>query len=331
MTRHSIAIAYLSIGILNIVELAGDPYSPDGLLMNLTTLILASIQAFLLTVTLISLINQSYYTIKKILMELIPVSVCIIVSYLLYLFDQKTVLTSWMYIYSGFFLLQIVRYFLLFKKEYHLAKNKVDNYFSEEEKTNRLKWTAHAIVGILFIALLTLLCLIFPNTLIVSFNIVCIIFYFYFGINYLNFWYWYEMIDTAINYRGEKVQPEELPHSLAWVQMDEAIVNWESSKQFTEPGLTIEQVAIQLKTNRTYLSSYVNTYKKQTFKEWINLLRMDEAKRLMLENPTIPVSQVGAMVGVPDKSNFGRLFSRTFGSSPQSWRDNTGHGYLTVN
>jgi len=64
----------------------------------------------------------------------------------------------------------------------------------------------------------------------------------------------------------------------------------------------------------------MNLHRKMTFKEWINHLRIEEAKNLLQNHPEMPVSQIGTMVGLPDKSNFGRQFTRLTGKSPQAWR-----------
>jgi AraC-like DNA-binding protein len=97
-----------------------------------------------------------------------------------------------------------------------------------------------------------------------------------------------------------------------------------AEKRFTEEGITIDTPAARLGTNRNYLSRHINTVKQQTFRNWINTLRIEEAKTLMLQNPGITIGEIALRVGIPDKSNFTRSFGKQTSLSPQAWRKQAG-------
>ena len=48
--------------------------------------------------------------------------------------------------------------------------------------------------------------------------------------------------------------------------------------------------------------------------------RLDEAKRLLLSNPDLPVETVGRRVGFSHGNYFARVFRQVFGASPAAWR-----------
>ena len=50
-------------------------------------------------------------------------------------------------------------------------------------------------------------------------------------------------------------------------------------------------------------------------------LRIFEAKRIIEENPYLPLNTIGEMVGISDKTNFRRQFYEVTGETPQEWRD----------
>ncbi|MDR2423098.1 MAG: helix-turn-helix domain-containing protein [Prevotellaceae bacterium] len=79
-------------------------------------------------------------------------------------------------------------------------------------------------------------------------------------------------------------------------------------------------MAKQLHTNRQYLSSYINTSRKQTFRNWIGELRINEAKNLMLQNPNMTITEIAARTSISEMSNFTRQFSKQTGLSPRVWR-----------
>ena len=103
--------------------------------------------------------------------------------------------------------------------------------------------------------------------------------------------------------------------------LEQKIEHWVAGKGFTEQGITIHSLATKLITNNKYLSTYINTYKKQTFREWMNELRIEEAKILLLQYPQMPLTEIASRAGFLDKSHFLRQFKKQTGISPTNWKN----------
>ncbi|MEL7601343.1 MAG: hypothetical protein A2W86_11305 [Bacteroidetes bacterium GWD2_45_23] len=86
------------------------------------------------------------------------------------------------------------------------------------------------------------------------------------------------------------------------------------------PDLTIAIVASQISTNRTYLSSYLNTYRQMTFNEWINRLRIEEAKNIITANKHVTLDDICEEIGYADKSYFSKCFQRYTGMTVKQWK-----------
>jgi YesN/AraC family two-component response regulator len=84
----------------------------------------------------------------------------------------------------------------------------------------------------------------------------------------------------------------------------------------------MDTLAYKFYTNRSYLSNYINVYKQKTFREWINCLRVEEAKKLLREYPEKTIAEIAAEVGIPDTTCFRRHFVSLTGLSPKIWRNN---------
>ena len=95
---------------------------------------------------------------------------------------------------------------------------------------------------------------------------------------------------------------------------------WIAADGYTRPGLTITDVANDLLTNRTYLSSYINTTYDTTFREWITRLRIEYAKRLLLGSPELTVQDVSERSGFQSTSHFIRIFKERTACPPAKWR-----------
>ena len=61
------------------------------------------------------------------------------------------------------------------------------------------------------------------------------------------------------------------------------------------------------------------------FKTWRTELRIDDARKMLLENKDLSINIIGEMVGFSDRSNFHRQFTKIVGCSPKQWRDTDGH------
>ncbi len=111
-------------------------------------------------------------------------------------------------------------------------------------------------------------------------------------------------------------EEEEKPiksSEITFSQIGKAVGKWEQQKLFTNPKITITKVAAQVSTNRSYLSQYINRSKQKTFNEWINELRIEEAKKLMANNKNMTIEEVSEKVGYTDKSYFSKCFARYIG------------------
>jgi len=99
-----------------------------------------------------------------------------------------------------------------------------------------------------------------------------------------------------------------------------ALKQWISLGSFLEKDSSIESLAEAINVEKSQLQYYFRSIVKKRFSTWQKELRIGEAKRLLIENPDMPVSAVGAAVGICDKSNFRKRFFEVEGCSPLEWR-----------
>ena len=95
-----------------------------------------------------------------------------------------------------------------------------------------------------------------------------------------------------------------------------------NEKQFTQAGITIDDAAKTLGTNRGSLSKYINSVRNKSFSQWINELRIEYSKTLMRENPLLSLDEIAADSGFFDRSHFAKHFTQNTGIAPSVWRKN---------
>jgi AraC-like DNA-binding protein len=323
----AMAFTYIFFGLTNTFEylerLSGMEID-NSLLFRIVTLIIASSQAFLFTFAMISLVNTKYMTRRRVLREIFLISLFILFGLFCYLGTNKAVANIFAYFYIAFYFSQLVRYILIFTKLYRNCLRKMDNYFSSQE-AERLRWINFSFFSAFAIGIMALTPTLFPTSLfgIIS-SLTCMVFYVYFIIRFINYAFIFSTIEEIVNEKPEtETVDESLPESAvneSVSALENRIVQWVENKQYTVHGVTIKDMAAQLGTNRKYLSVYINKVENKTFREWINSLRIEEAKHLLRENPDMTATGIAERTGFSDRSYFVRQFVNLTGISPHAWR-----------
>ena len=156
-------------------------------------------------------------------------------------------------------------------------------------------------------------------------------FYSYLFYSYQNYLLFYEQVENAFeqDMQSEEelltnsgIEPEmvseEVPGS--YTEFIEKVDNWIKTDGYVQQGLTIKELSKILYTNRTYLSAYIKTTYKMTFREWITSLRLEYAKNILKEHPEINIQKLAESSGFLSRSNFIKLFSEKEGCTPAKWK-----------
>ena len=157
-------------------------------------------------------------------------------------------------------------------------------------------------------------------------------FYSYLFYSYQNYLLFYEQVENAFEQdiqseeelltnsetEHEIVSEKEVPRS--YTEFIERVDNWIKTDGYVQQGLTIKELSEILYTNRTYLSAYIKTTYKMTFREWITGLRLEYAKNILKEHPKINIQKLAESSGFLSRSNFIKSFTEKEGCTPAKWK-----------
>ena len=157
-------------------------------------------------------------------------------------------------------------------------------------------------------------------------------FYSYLFYSYQNYLLFYEQVENAFEQdiqseeelltnsetEPEMVSEEEIP--VSYTGIIEKVDNWIKTDGYVQQGLTIKELSEILYTNRTYLSAYIKTTYKMTFREWITGLRLEYAKNILKEHPEINIQKLAESSGFLSRSNFIKSFTEKEGCTPAKWK-----------
>ena len=300
----------------------------SAILMNLSTYFLCY---YLFSSALITLLDRFYITCKRSWTHIILWAIFSILSGVVLLLlpggtMQKIALltlAAWLVIY-GFVLAR--RVFVAYRRAVRIF----DDTHADDIGAY-IEWlsifTYWAVIFGVGCGLLTFL----PDKYVSIWILSSIPFYCYLFHCYQNYLLFYEQVENAFeqDIQSEEelltnsgIEPEmvseEVPGS--YTEFAEKVDNWIKTDGYVQQGLTIKELSKILYTNRTYLSAYIKTTYKMTFREWITSLRLEYAKNILKEHPEINIQKLAESSGFLSHSNFIKLFSEKEGCTPAKWK-----------
>lgn len=104
--------------------------------------------------------------------------------------------------------------------------------------------------------------------------------------------------------------------------LTEQFVQYMMGKEpYLNPELSINDVAIALHTNRTYVSTVVNQNFGISFRDYINVLRINRAMDLLKKYPDDKLEDIAGRCGFASAAQFVRKFREITGETPRVWQD----------
>ncbi|HQB69660.1 MAG TPA: AraC family transcriptional regulator [Paludibacteraceae bacterium] len=337
IAKRLLAVAFFCVAIGNLVELfdhtgkTADATSQDILLTQIITLSISVTQAFILTLVCVMLLDPKSIKSKSLICQIVAIVlyvVAIVVGYLL-LPESAVAISVYLLSFGATYCIILVYFTVYFTRHYRAFRRVMDNFYSDNIAA-RMRWIAIAFYGALGIGVLALITTQYPNFEIsVIFNLFLLCFYTFFGIKLLNYPWQFEIIEMPMmveetNYEQSlsvsDTTTEIINQDISGTNVNRTMESWISEKLFLIPGITIDDLAKYLGTNRTYLSSHFNSEMSITFRQWINSLRIEEAKRIITNNPKTTMTELTSRLGYADTSTFFRQFKAKEGVQPSVWK-----------
>ena len=308
-----------------------------AILMNLSTYY---ISAWLFNSALTSLLDSHYITRRKFTLHIISwLCFTTAAGAVMILFPSEKLntisiitLTLWFLIYAFSLASRLIR-------EYRKAVRLFDETQSDDIGAY-IKWlsvfTWWAVIYGVGCGLFTFI----PEKYVFIWILSSIPFYIYLFCSYMNYMLFYEKVETAL----ETEMPESMPGAESvmtggtyrnteedsagnrqnqpayYAELEKRLAGWIGRNGFTLPGLTIEDLAGALCTNRTYIAGYIKSVYHVTFREWIADLRIEYAKKMMSEHPEMTVGAISEASGFLSLSYFSRIFTEKESISPAKWK-----------
>ena len=245
------------------------------------------------------------------------------------------------------FLVQSVTYIVYFDKAYKHSLKELENYYDEDE-SHKIKWVrfCYVISMLTNIFILVYLCfywfLDYKMAIASLYTIWYLIYMLYMTSNFISFLGSHKLVLDAFAHRaltGQDIRLKREGRKAAKsvengevslndkeaARLERALQKWVDEKNYRKYDKSREEIADELKTSKEFLHHYFLNRLGVDFKTWRTQLRIEDAKKMLLEDRKISTNLVGEMCGFSDRSNFHRQFVKIVGCSPREWRESCGN------
>lgn len=306
--------------------------------------------AILFGMSFISLLDPSYISRYRIISHFGKWTACMVVLWSATGGLEGKLRTVIQIITAVFFFWQACLIIRSFFRTYHRAISQVENYYADNVD-GFVYWLYKSTFGIIFFGLTSAVIAFAPQWGIAIQMSAGIFMFLYIFLSFMNYMLNYDSVEMAVVAKELKPdmkeysvagQSEKDPPYVTSVATDDAdddllqdkreqndayheqiavaLHQWIADEGFRENGITIEQVARHILSNRTYLSNFINSEFKCSFRTWINHHRIEYAKRVLISCPNMSIEQIARDSGFSSSTNFGKLFGESEKMPPSKWR-----------
>ena len=352
-SKHSIVMSFLICSFMMFYTMSqyGSEQIRDWELFTMLTIyIVVHFSTSLISYSMISLLKTERHKWQNLFMPGLFVS-AVLAFLLLDVYRSGNMLNFWIVCVVAItaFLIQSVTYIVHFDRTYKKALKDLENYYDDDE-SHKIKWVRFCYV----ITMLTNLFILVYMALywfldykmeVASLYTMWYMLYFtYLTSNFLSFLSTHKVVLEAVAHRalsGQSIRinlgdgiksrisrqnsGQESPvRANDFKSIERALKVWVAQKRYCEYDKSREEIAAELGTTKEALHHYFMVKKGIDFKSWRTELRIEEAKRMLIENKEFSINIIGEMSGFSDRSNFHRQFVKLVGCSPKQWRESDG-------
>ncbi|WP_373277540.1 helix-turn-helix domain-containing protein, partial [Prevotella falsenii] len=189
---------------------------------------------------------------------------------------------------------------LRFLSLYKAARTQLDNYYTDQ-MYNFVLWIRRSIIFIVIFGVVSVVVLFAPYTFRVVYFVAATIMNVYIAMSFINYSFVFERVERSfrLNYEQQILLKKPQAHSSSnnktgvLTDAQKGLMRiWLSNEEYCNSELTIDSVAREIKTNRSYLSRYINETYNSNFSSWISSLRIRKAKQIMQSETTLTIEEI---------------------------------------
>lgn len=200
---------------------------------------------------------------------------------------------------------------------YEETEKSLEEYYSDDfnyMQRYRIRFNISIILGLILLATVP-----FIESIYIIWRVTFITFYVFVTLLFIQ--QSYNMALVMGLYDSVQLKERKAPDmdSVAAAKLGVALKKWVDRKQFLQSDVSTESVAESLGCDIYSFREYFRLKIGEDFRSWRQKLRIEEACRIMQEHSELSYEIVAEMVGINDRSNFNKSFTKIKGMTPKAW------------
>jgi AraC-like DNA-binding protein len=326
LSRQLLGVSMLMLGAGNLVNSITLQHHSHLLRSVAFNMIIYYIVCVLMSYAMMNLFQHGYIHRRRVLVDLIGTAFAVAFSVASILVSSLPLTIGLLGCMVWLILTFIIHFIIKFNRAYRYARQEMVNYSSRRLHHFAI-WISRSNLLLVILGLLALPMAFTPLLVNMIFVLVACIVFIYVFFSYQNYLYYFGDIEkaimvTEIHQPLQKVDKDARPESqLLTDESRQRFQQWLAQKKYLQQDLSIEHLATVLGTNRSYLSLFINRKYHHSFSDWVNRLRIHDAKLLLVNKPNAPMEEIAISVGFSSGSYFTKIFNKIEGVTPTRWRE----------
>lgn len=220
------------------------------------------------------------------------------------------------------FALMQIRHTWVHWNEFRNIRHALNQYYDGEEKKLLLGWMENSVYMLCGIAVLLPFVIFLSGPPLFFYSVFLMCFIYYSVSRFVNYG-----ADNALQ-RVETAETSMVQTSVQQQPVDsqedertrQIIERWTDGEHYCRQRLNIQEVAGDMGIGKERLSAWLSRH-DMDYATWLNRLRIEKAKELLVEHPEWSNEAVARECGFTDRSYFQRKFKELVGRTPAEWRE----------
>lgn len=120
---------------------------------------------------------------------------------------------------------------------------------------------------------------------------------------------------------GEAAEPASTLSEQRCAEIRAAIERWRADKGYSMPDVNSVSLAEKLRVPKRQLIRYIQVCEGKTFRVWLSELRIEEAKRMLIEDDNYKLETIAYACGFSHRSYLQNRFKAITGLTPREWQE----------
>lgn len=240
-------------------------------------------------------------------------------------FTDSTELMVAEYLSSAIAMVMLIVYIMITRREYKKIKDSLDQYYDQPQQ-EMIQWFATSMTLFMLLALTTPIMIYSQHLMLMAYGMIMFAAIAFLVINFLHYSssnYMQMIMAAEVPEQSDAIATGALTAEMTKEEKDimqKKVAAWLATRSYLRNGITMAEVSQEMGVSRQDISRYLRTLNYSKIGSWLAELRIEEAKRLILENENFSNEAIAISCGFSSREYFQSTFRNLVGMTPKQWQ-----------